>query len=156
MKPHQTSRRKNKAKEWGYRIHDGSAEFRFEFEGALATENVAELEQCWRTAASTMDAKAFVVDLNGLVGIDEAGLQLLRKWHADGAEFVAATRSAQEIVASITGQPVPAQKRERDRPVPSVLRISVALLALFLLATVWAESSRSAVANPAEAAAAAK
>lgn len=86
--------RKRTADEWGYRIHDGAAQFRFELHGALASGDVAELDQCWRTAASTIAGKALVVDLTSVTAIDESGRQLLNRWRQAGAEFVAGPESA--------------------------------------------------------------
>jgi hypothetical protein len=82
-------KRKRVQDSWGYRIHDGAAQFRFELEGPLASGDVAELDQCWRTAASTIGDKALVVDLTSLTAIDESGRQLLYRWRQAGAEFVA-------------------------------------------------------------------
>ena len=39
--------------------------------------DIAELEQCWRTAESTIAGKVFAVDLDALTGIDDAGRELL-------------------------------------------------------------------------------
>jgi len=90
------------------------------------------------------------VDLNALSGIDEAGCELLHRWREAGAEFVADSEPARAIAESVTGQPVPGAASEGSpgcsRPaLQSVLRISVALLALLLLASVWAESGRTAL-----------
>jgi len=85
--------RKRSADSWGYRIHDGAAEFRFELEGAMESGDVAELEQCWRTAASTVAGKALVVDLTSLTRIDERGRQLLSRWREAGAQFIAGPES---------------------------------------------------------------
>jgi len=143
-------RRSNQSGTWGYRIHDGAAAFRFELAGALSSSDVPELDQCWRTAASSISGKALIVDLNALSGVDEAGCELLHRWREAGAEFVADSQTARAIAESVTGQPVPgvasARSAECGRPaLQSVLRISVALLALLLLASVWAESGRTAL-----------
>jgi len=85
--------RKGGADSWGYRIHDGAAQFRFELEGPLGAGDVAELDQCWRTAASTIAGKALVVDLTSLTTIDESGRQLLNRWREAWAQFVAGPES---------------------------------------------------------------
>jgi len=81
------------ADSWGYRIHDAAAQFRFELEGALASGDAAELDQCWRTAASTIAGKALVVDVTSLTAIDESGRKLLNRLRQAGAEFVAGPES---------------------------------------------------------------
>jgi len=91
---------------WGYRIHDGAAQFRFELEGSLASEDVAELDQCWRTASSTIAGKSLVVDLTALTAIDETGRELLDRWRLAGAEFVARAESRAMFGASMEAFPV--------------------------------------------------
>jgi len=81
--------RKGPTDSWGYKIHDGAAQFRFELEGALASGDAAELDQCWRTAASTIAGKTLVVDLTSLTAIDASGRQLLDRWRQAGAKFIA-------------------------------------------------------------------
>jgi hypothetical protein len=88
---------------WGYRIHDGASQFRFELEGSLASGDVVELDQCWNTAASTLAGKALVVDLTALTAIDESGRELLNRWRLAGAEFVAGTDSAAMLAGSMGG-----------------------------------------------------
>jgi len=88
---------------WGYRIHDGAAQFRFQLEGALASADVAELDQCWRTASSTIAGKAFVVDLTSLTAVDESGRQLLNRWRQVGAEFVGGVESRAVLAGQIDG-----------------------------------------------------
>ena len=91
------------ADSWGYKIHDGAAQFRFELEGALAVGDVAELDQCWRTAASSIAGKTWVVDLTSLTAIDESGRQLLNRWRQAGAEFVAGPEFVAANGGSILG-----------------------------------------------------
>jgi hypothetical protein len=86
-------RRKAAVNSWGYRIHDGAAQFRFELEGALASGNVAELDQCWRTARSTIAGKTLVVDVTSLTAVDETGRRLLDRWREAGAHFVGGPES---------------------------------------------------------------
>jgi len=88
---------------WGYRIHDGAAQFRFELQGTLASADAAELNQCWQTAASTIAGKALVVDLTALRAVDEDGRQLLNRWHKAGAEFVAGDESRALLAGSLDG-----------------------------------------------------
>jgi len=95
---------------WGYRIHDGAAQFRFELEGALASGDVAELDQCWRTAASTIGGKALVVDVTSLTAIDESGRQLLDRWRQAGAEFVVGPESVAMLEGWNWAGSVPASK----------------------------------------------
>jgi hypothetical protein len=72
-----------------YYLHDTPSSFRFKLAGPLAGDDVDELGQCWRTASSTLGSRAFVVDMVGVTGMDDAGRELLRQCGEQGAHFVA-------------------------------------------------------------------
>jgi hypothetical protein len=69
-------------------IHDGSGEFRLKLEGRLGAEESREVEWCWRTGASTIGARRFVVDVSRALLVDSAAADLLRRMRESGAEFV--------------------------------------------------------------------
>lgn len=69
-------------------IHDNVEMLRFQLEGELAGPGVQELEQCWRTAASTLGQRALQVDLRNVTSVDEAGRNLLLQLRAKGAQVV--------------------------------------------------------------------
>src|ERR1022692_4584893 len=138
------------ADSWGYKIHDGAAQFRFELEGALAVGDVAELDQCWRTAASSIAGKTWVVDLTSLTAIDESGRQLLNRWRQAGAEFVAGPEFVAANGGSILGD---CALRSTDVRATRLLRPSfhtalpwLAVLAALLLPHIqgWVDSRRPA------------
>ena len=85
-----------------YYLHDDPSTFRLELAGALLAGTAAEVERVWRTGASTLGARAFVVDVDSLTSVDEAGRRLLGRWHQLGASFVAERSEAKLIVESIT------------------------------------------------------
>src|SRR4051812_9082505 len=87
-------------------IHDGAKMFRLQLEGRLASAWVTELEQCWRTAASMLDEKVLVVNLDDVSFVDASGMSLLADMNRAGAKFTAATPYQKEVVAEITGKPV--------------------------------------------------
>lgn len=91
-------------------LHDGPSAFRIELEGALAASNTAELERCWRTASSTLGARAFVVALGSLASVDDAGRRLLVRWREAGALFVAESPEARSILELITDTALLEQK----------------------------------------------
>jgi hypothetical protein len=145
--------RKPAADPWGYRIHDGAAQFRFELEGALSSADVAELDQCWRTASSTIAGKALVVDLTALTEIDESGRQLLNRWNQAGAEFVAGPESLAMLEGwNCAGSAVPAADagtRRFTRPsFQAALPLFVALLSLLLPATLLAANAAIGIPAP--------
>jgi len=146
-------RSKGVADSWGYKIHDGAAQFRFELEGALTYGDVADLDQCWHTAASTIAGKTLVVDLTLLTAIDESGRQLLNRWRQAGAEFTAGSESAAVLDVWNCGGPLvhatKAGSRRVTRPsFQSALPLFVALLSLLLPATLDAGDSARSIATP--------
>jgi anti-anti-sigma regulatory factor len=72
-------------------LHDSATEFRLKLEGRLAGAWVRELEQCWRTAASTTAGRRTVVDLADVDFVDPAGEIVLTEMHTSGVELVGET-----------------------------------------------------------------
>ena len=89
-------------------MHDGPAAFSFELAGTISPDDAVELEQAWRTASSTIGDRVLVVDLSFVTRIDEAGRDLLRRWHEQGARLVANSPTARLLAESIIGTPFPA------------------------------------------------
>ena len=84
-----------------YYLHDDPSTFRLELAGALLAGNVAEVERVWRTGSSTLGTRAFVVDVESLTSVDDAGRRLLGRWRQLGATFIAGCSEARLIVESI-------------------------------------------------------
>jgi hypothetical protein len=84
-----------------YYLHDDPATFRLELVGALLAGTAAEVERVWRTGSSTLGARAFVVDVDSLTSVDDAGRRLLGRWRQLGATFIAERSEAKLIVESI-------------------------------------------------------
>jgi len=93
-----------------YYLHDTPTTFRLELAGEIAGTSAAELERVWRTGASTLETRAFVVDLNGVTSADDSGRRLLARWRQTGATFVAEPAAARAIVESIPEGPVIGRK----------------------------------------------
>jgi ABC-type transporter Mla MlaB component len=121
-----------------YYMHDGPAAFRFELAGDLGANDAATLDQDWRTASSTMGDRGLIVDVSFVTSIDEAGLSLLRRWHAAGAQFAAISPQSRELVETITGHPFSPQQRQEPTYRPwfstSLRSLQVTLPAI----TIWA------------------
>jgi len=140
--------RKTATDSWGYRIHDGASQFRFELEGALASGDVAELDQCWRTAASTIAGKALVVDLTSLTAIDESGRQLLNRWSQAGAEFVGGPESMAMVEGRNCASSLVSSAEAGSTPFPRRLfQTALPLLAALLLLSLPATSDVCNVPN---------
>jgi outer membrane protein len=121
-------------------IHDGAKMFRLQLEGRLASAWVTELEQVWKTAASMLDTKILVVNLDDVTFIDGAGKSLLADMHRAGAKFTAATPYQREAVAEITGKPV-AEAEQTATGSPWFRRLISAFflaVALLILQDAWA------------------
>jgi ABC-type transporter Mla MlaB component len=97
-----------KKSDFTYYMHDGPAAFSFELAGTISPDDAVELEQAWRTASSTIGDRVLVVDLSFVTRIDEAGRDLLRRWHEHGARLVANSPTARLLAESIIGAPLPA------------------------------------------------
>jgi len=82
-------------------LHDDPSSFRLELAGALLAGAAAEVERVWRTGSSTLGARAFIVDVDGLTSVDDAGRRLLARWRQLGATFIAERSEARLIVESI-------------------------------------------------------
>jgi hypothetical protein len=89
-------------------IHDGAAEFRLSVKGNFTAGDVREVEQRWRTAASIIGDRAFVVDLCGVTSWDSAVGDLLERMQKSGARLLPAT-------APGLSQPPPAPAAEPIR-----------------------------------------
>ena len=88
-----------------YYLHDEPSVFRLELEGALLAGNAVELERVWRTGSSTLGTRAFVVDVDSLTSVDDAGRRLLGRWRQLGATLLAKSAEAKLIVDSIVDLP---------------------------------------------------
>src|SRR5260221_4761136 len=134
---------------FSYYIHDRPTAFRFKLVGALAGAAAAELEQCRLTASSTMDGRVFIVDIEDLTGIDEAGRELLLRWRSHGAQFLAKSERARSLAQSILGHSLPVEPKRGEAAAFGAFRFaltsSMVLLALLLPIPVLAAESPSSV-----------
>ncbi len=83
--------------------HDTSSRFRFVLQGSLEGPSVAELEHAWTTAASILKGKELIVDVSGLTGTDEHGLNLLSRMRERGARLTADTPPGLPVLAALLG-----------------------------------------------------
>ncbi len=116
-----------------YYMHDGSDAFRFELAGSLSSASAMELERAWRTASSTIDGRDLIVDLSYVTSIDEAGHELLGKWHAHGARFVVISTDASARIQSMTDYPVTLIRTSRAASTWLPFRAAALWLAAFYL-----------------------
>jgi anti-anti-sigma regulatory factor len=86
-------------------LHDSFKELRLKLEGKLAGLWVGELQQCWRTAASTTQGRNTVVDLGDVDFVDPEGQSLLAEMYRQGVRLVAVTPLIQALVREISGRP---------------------------------------------------
>ncbi|HEY1337575.1 MAG TPA: hypothetical protein VGF59_08695, partial [Bryobacteraceae bacterium] len=82
-------------------LHDSARELRIQLEGRLSGPWVAELRQCWRTAASTTVGRPTVVDLRDVDFVDSPGESLLADMHRAGVRLEASTPLIDDLVRSI-------------------------------------------------------
>jgi hypothetical protein len=84
-------------------IHDGAATFRLELRGAFTAAGVDEVEQCWRTAESTIAGRELLVDLGGVTAFDPAAKGLLARMRDRGARLVSAPQRGKSRLADLLG-----------------------------------------------------
>ena len=84
-------------------IHDSGSEFCLAIQGSFTAGDANEVEQCWRTAASIIGVRAFVVDLSGVGSWDAAVADLVARMHESGARFIAGGLETARAVAAIAG-----------------------------------------------------
>jgi hypothetical protein len=89
-----------------YYMHDGPTTFRFELAGNLNCEDARRIEQDWRVASSVIGDRRLVVDMTFVTSVDEWGRALLARWHRDGAQLVANSKTARALAESILGEPL--------------------------------------------------
>jgi anti-anti-sigma regulatory factor len=85
-----------------YYMHDSPGAFRFKFVGDLCHHSTADLDQARQTASSIFGGRSLIVDLTGVESMDDAGRELIAKWHILGARFVVTTRQAMARIQSMT------------------------------------------------------
>src|SRR5579863_5731576 len=91
--------------------HDDTAgKQRWTLCGRLSGPWVGELRAAWERIGSRSN-KTNVVDLTGVVSIDEQGETLLRAMKADGARFVARGVDMRHILANLGSQARPSLRR---------------------------------------------
>jgi len=97
-----------------YYMHDGSTAFRFELAGSFSGKGAWDVEQAWRTASSVIEGLDLIIDLSYVTHIDEAGHELLGKWHAQGARFVAISAETGARVQALMDHPVVVTSPKRE------------------------------------------
>jgi hypothetical protein len=81
-------------------IYENSALWRLELAGRLEGPWVAELEHAWRS--SSWPGKQIEVDMREVIGIDDAGRELLAAMHQAGARLVVEGVWMRALVEEIT------------------------------------------------------
>ena len=92
--------------------HDSAMMFRFVLRGDLTAGRVPELEHAWTTAKSILNGRDLVVDVSGITGADEFGVDLLSRMRDSGARLTAPLPPASEELLRSSGVPVAAQSGE--------------------------------------------
>jgi hypothetical protein len=88
-----------------YYMHDGPGAFRFELSGNLTVEGARRLDQDWRTASSVIGGRMLIVDMTFVTDADDAGRELLIRWHRAGAHLITASKASRALAEQIVGEP---------------------------------------------------
>ena len=84
-------------------VQHSPREVRLKLEGNLAGAWVTELEDCWRSAHSSLAGRSLCVDLVAVEQVDRAGRYLLALMRRNGAQLVASGAVMTELVRTISG-----------------------------------------------------
>jgi ABC-type transporter Mla MlaB component len=84
-------------------VQDSPREVRLKLEGNLAGAWVTELEDCWRSAHSSLAGRWLCVDMVAVEQVDRAGRYLLALMRRNGAQLVASGAVMTELVRTISG-----------------------------------------------------
>lgn len=119
-----------------YYMHDEFAAFRLLLIGDLSQGSAAELDEARQTASSIFNRRLLIVDLTGIDSMDNAGRELITKWHGLGAQLVVTSPEAQARIQSMTNMPIvflETKRRSKWLRLPALLAPTATLLMLLML-----------------------
>ena len=119
-----------------YYMHDEFAAFRLLLIGDLSQGSAAELDEARQTASSIFNRRPLIVDLTGIDSMDNAGRELIRKWHGLGAQLMVTSPEAQARIQSMTNIPIvflETKRRSKWLRLPALLAPTATLLMLLML-----------------------
>ena len=119
-----------------YYMHDEFAAFRLLLIGDLSQGSAAELDEARQTASSIFNRRPLIVDLTGIDSMDNAGRELIRKWHGLGAQLMVTSPEAQARIQSMSNMPIvflETKRRSKWLRLPALLAPTATLLMLLML-----------------------
>ena len=119
-----------------YYMHDEFAAFRLLLIGDLSQGSAAELDEARHTASSIFNRRPLIVDLTGIDSMDNAGRELIRKWHGLGTQLMVTSPEAQARIQSMTNMPIvflETKRRSKWLRLPALLAPTATLLMLLML-----------------------
>lgn len=84
-------------------MHDDPEALTFQVEGRLVGAWAKEMEQSWKSAAPVRGNRTSVIDLTGILFIDDEGKRVLTELFREGASFRTAGPMTESVVAEFTG-----------------------------------------------------
>jgi outer membrane protein len=106
--------------------HDSPEALTFQVEGRLVGDWAKELECCWKSTAQARENRVPIIDLTGVLFIDEEGKRVLAKLFREGAFFRTGGPMTDAIVSDITGK---SKCILRGAALPVMLLLMVAIFA---------------------------
>jgi hypothetical protein len=90
-------------------MHDDAQALTFQVEGRLVGEWAKELERAWidakKNTKSLRGNRPAIVDLTGILFIDDEGKRILKQLSHEGARFHTCCPMTEAIIAEIGGEP---------------------------------------------------
>src|SRR3954454_19888089 len=119
-----------------YYMHDEFATFRLTLIGNLSQHSTAELDQARQKASSILNGRALIVDLTRIDSVDDAGRELIARWHGLGAQFVVTTPEAGARIQPLTKMQIVLLEKKKPYKwlrAPMLLASTATLLTLLAL-----------------------
>ena len=85
-------------------VLDSSEALTFRVEGRLVGDWAKELDHSWNSATPLRGKRAPIIDLTGILFVDEEGKRVLTKLFREGAFFRTAGPMIESIISEITSQ----------------------------------------------------
>ncbi len=88
-------------------LHDDPDAFRMELGGGLSGAAAESAYHAWHTALSTLQGRPVVVNISFVNQMDEAGRDVLLRWHKEGTRIVARSPESRALAGGIASEPAP-------------------------------------------------
>jgi ABC-type transporter Mla MlaB component len=97
-----------------YYLHNDPDAFRMELAGSLTQPGAESAYQAWRTALPVSGGRPVIVDISFVNQVDQAGRDVLLRWHKHGASIIARSPESRALADGIASEPAPLPPPQRN------------------------------------------